>query len=284
LVDCLKKVIDIRESGNPCVLVTVIKKTGDGPCSVGAKMVVTNDYSHFGTVGGGNVEFMAIKHAVTLFEKKCSDLVVFDLKPLPKAPHESTSELKDITSNSMGHVKTGMLCGGEATLFFEFISNRPGIYIFGGGHIGKALSYHLSNLDFQINIIDDRNEYLQPSEGINNILIDYSNIFENFIIPQNSYVLIATHSHEYDYRVLCAILKNNFRPGYIGLVASRKKVSILKYRLKEDFGESINTTNLYMPAGIYTGGNTPAEIAISVISEILTVKHSIEGNKHMSTL
>lgn len=279
MIKCFQKVLEFHNSGKPSVLLTVIQKNGDGPCSVGAKLLVSNDGSTFGTVGGGNVEFLAIKHALKLFATKKSDLLSFDMNPI--TPSCEPFDLNQVNELFPLTVKTGMFCGGSATIFFEYISNSLPTYIFGAGHIGQALCAHLIPLGFSLNLLDSREEYLTPINECNNILVDYNDVFQNFQIPKESFVIIATPSHIHDYDVLKAIYKNNYNPTYIGLVASKKKVAILKEKLKEDFGDSIDISNLFMPAGIHTGGNTPHEIAISIIAQMLSVKHSISGNKHM---
>src|SRR6056297_1446386 len=124
------EIMSLAEGTVSGVLVTVVEKEGSGPAATGTKMIVYKNSKITGTVGGGSIEQMAIKKALTLFDTQQNAIE------------------KYIMDEPADGIDTGMICGGTATLFFEYFAPRKHVYIFGAGHIGKALVYHLSRLNY----------------------------------------------------------------------------------------------------------------------------------------
>ncbi|PKM39740.1 MAG: hypothetical protein CVV03_12580 [Firmicutes bacterium HGW-Firmicutes-8] len=110
----------------------------------------------------------------------------------------------------------------------------------------------------------------------------YPEIINNEIIPDESYVVIAGYSHEVDFEVLRSIFKAKWSPRYIGILASPKKGGVIISKLKEEFGENIDLGKIYSPIGLDIGGESPEEIAISIIAEIQSLRYDKNGNKHLS--
>ncbi|MEI6056383.1 MAG: XdhC family protein [Lentisphaerota bacterium] len=270
-MDIYQELTNLQKSNTPFVIVTVVDKEGHAPQIPGAKMVVGLKDRLFGTIGGGAIELLAIKEAVSMLEKKES----------PKLQKYLLGEKNDILDS----IETGMVCGGKLTLFFESHAALDTIYIFGAGHVGQALVYHLSKLDFRIVVCDCRNECSNAIPGADEVVIaDYSKILEDKAVPENSFFLIATHSHEFDFTVLRRIYKSKWTPKYIGAIASKKKAeTVLKRLSDEGLISNIDINKLYCPVGLKIGGTTPHEIAISIIAEILSVKFEKTGNSHSRT-
>ena len=242
------------------VLVTVVEKTGSGPAVSGTKMLVYPDGSIIGTVGGGTIEKMAIEKAMSLFKTQENCL------------EEFTMNEPDSTGTA-----TGMLCGGTATLFFEYFAPRNHIYIFGAGHVGKALVYHLKNLDYFVTVIDDRKDVLDLVEGANEkILGKFEQALDNHIVAADAYFVIATYQHKHDGLVLNRIYKSNWNPKYIGMVSSRSKQKILLDRLQAEIPDA-DLGKCYIPVGLDIGGGSPDDIALSIIAEIQAVRFGKTG-------
>jgi len=266
LVDVLREVIKLREEGKEGVLITVVEKIGSGPSRVGDKMLVKPDGSKTGTVGGGTLEQIAVKRALSLLKERKNLLEKYDLSG----------------EGDKNAVKSGMLCGGNVTLFYEYIGTGPRVYIFGAGHVGKALVYHLRKLDYFITVLDSRKEILDELEGAHEkILTGYEKAFEDREIPEGSFFIITTHSHVTDYTVLKKIYEAHVKPSYIGLVASPNKARTLIERLRKELGKGLNLNILYTPVGLDIGGETPHEIAISIISEMQAVRYGKSGHRHL---
>jgi len=253
------ELLDLAHGTISGVLVTVVEKEGSGPAATGTKMIVYPAGKISGTVGGGSIEKLAIEKALTIFDshKNCTEKYVMD------EPGDGTT--------------TGMICGGTATLFFEYFAPQKHVYIFGAGHVGKALVYHLSQLNYHITVIDDREDVLNQIENANELVFgDFVSALDTKNVAKNSFFIIATYMHKYDGVVLKKIYSSNCQPKYIGMVSSRTK----KQKLTEELLKVVPDANLdlcYLPVGLDIGGTLPHEIAISIISEIQAIANGKSG-------
>lgn len=175
-----------------------------------------------------------------------------------------------------------MVCGGSVSIFFEYISPGTHVYIFGAGHVGKALIQHMKNLNYYITLLDHREGIFEDIEGVQRTFkIDYSDIKISEDIPQGSYIVIVTPSYNLDYAALKWAYKSGFKPSYIGMIASKKKLEMVMEKLVGDFDKEMDLKALYAPIGLDIGGTTPDEIAISIIAEIQALRYGKEGHKHV---
>ncbi len=253
------EIIDLAEGTVSGVLVTVVEKEGSGPAATGTKMIVYKNGTISGTVGGGSIEQMAIKKALMLFDLQQNAMEKYTMDE----PGEGTT--------------TGMLCGGTATLFFEYFAPKKHVYIFGAGHIGKALTYHLSKLNYHITVIDDRKEVLdQIEEADEKIHAKFVDALNETKVVNNSFFIIATYQHQYDGVVLNRIYASDWEPKYIGMVSSRKKKQTLTEALLQEVPDA-NLDLCYLPVGLDIGGTLPHEIAISIIAEMQAVANDKHG-------
>ena len=252
------------ESGHAGILVTVVHKEGSGPAAVGAKMFIRPGLPQIGTVGGGALENLAIKECLVTLENGRSSLKNYSLND------DQAFE---------GHLPTGMLCGGKVTLFYEYLAPGQRVYIFGGGHIGRAVVHHLSTGAWYISVIDQRPE-ITGNFSLDCRLhsIPPLEFIKESPLPSSSSFVIATHSHQLDFQIALALFKADIQPRYIGLIASRRKAGIFLKELAAELPENTDFSVLYTPIGLDIGGNTPAEIALSIVSQIQAVRHGRPGS------
>lgn len=266
-MDIYEQLSAFRREGIPCMMVTVIAKTGEGPLNVGKKMLVTETDKAFGTVGGGAIEYEARERCRRLLREGSNDLATFVL--------EEGRVVEDATTLPMA-------CGGTATLFFEYIGADAYVYIFGAGHVGQALSKVLKTMNYFVTVIDHRQEVIDTFQGADR---KYCKSFIDFIdeegIQEGSYVVVCTPSHQYDYNVMDRVFELKLNPRYIGMLCSRQKLKDYLGRTYEKFGQDVDLTNFYSPIGIDTGGGSPAEIALSIAAEILAIRHGKANHNHM---
>ncbi|MBC7234275.1 MAG: XdhC family protein [Chloroflexi bacterium] len=260
------QILHLREHGEEAMLVTVVEREGAVPAPPGTKMLVYPDGRTLGTVGGGALEKAATAHALELLKQRRSELVRYALTPDERALDEEP---------------TGMICGGRAALFYDYLGYGHYLYLLGGGHVGRAVARHAKSLPFYITVIDHRAD-MGPVEGAHRLLIgDYEALLADEAVPAGSYFLIATPSHAYDYVALRRIMSADWRPAYVGMIGSRQKAETSIRQLAQELGPEVNWEVLYCPVGLDIGGRSPDEIAISILAEIQAVRHGKGGQRHM---
>ena len=252
---------ELKNQNEPFALATVIDSKGSSPGKVGFKMIVKSDGISIGTVGGGAIEEEVIEEAIGRIhsgENGTKEYLLSDKKESVKG---------DITVVPMS-------CSGRVTVFYEVHGKLPTVYIFGGGHVGKALLYHLKPLKFFTILVDNRDEFANKEQNPNAsqiILNKYDEFSKDFNPADDSYFIILTHGHMHDYVIAKNIFlkKRNF--FYIGVIASKSKASSLVSKLKKELGENIDLSNFHSPVGLKIGGSTAEEIALGIAAEIQSV-------------
>jgi xanthine dehydrogenase accessory factor len=253
-MDILKKCSNLIEQGANIVLVTVVTASRGTPGKEGFKMILSDRGELFGTVGGGAIEHRAVEDGKEVLGAGKNRLEDYDLE------------------------KLGMKCGGKVTLMYEYMQGRRGFMLFGGGHIGRALTPILESIGFRVTVFDSREEVrerLGEREGRAIMIGKYEDIGGAVQTLQNcEFCFIATHGHLHDFHVLQQVLQLKQRYRYVGLIGSRSKVRNTLEKLKEAGLKAPDY--LYAPVGLKIGGDTPAEIAIGVAAEVVAVLHAAE--------
>ena len=172
---------------------------------------------------------------------------------------------------------SGLMCGGEVTIFVEPITT-PVLWMFGGGHVSKALGQIASLAGFRVTVVDDREAYANGErfpEAHDTVTSPFPEAVAQMPIQQNSYAIVVTRGHKEDGLVLEAFAKrfeNGERLKFLGMIGSKTKQALLWKQLREtgvgeEFLESVRT-----PMGVYLGGRTHEEIAVSVVAELIAVR------------
>ncbi len=247
----MKEAFDRNE---PFVMCTVVETIGSSPGKVGQKMIVFKDGSIAGTVGGGVNEERVRLEAIDLFKNGTTRLMTFNLAN----PLEGDEPV----------------CGGEARVFIELIAHQPRMVIFGAGHIGKVLAKMAALARFRVTIIDERPEFANAQifpECENVICCPYSDSVARSEIDTLSHVVVVTPGHVKDREVLELALKTE--APYVGLVCSAKKLVEMKQALI-DFGiTKERAEEVFAPIGINLGSNTPEEIAVEILAQIVAFRN-----------
>ncbi|MEI6766355.1 MAG: XdhC/CoxI family protein [Bacteroidota bacterium] len=243
---------EIRNSGRSAVLCIITETTGSSPRKAGSKMIVFNDGTIKGTIGGGAIEFQAIQEALTLIGKTEPVKKIYQLE-------------QDL----------GMHCGGTMEVFFEPFGPRNSLYIFGAGHIGRVLARFAHDLGFRITLFDNRPEIFNEfdTSAYSCIDGDYLENIKNTAFDSNTFVVIVTHKHIHDEDILEACAKKDH--AYLGMIGSRRKVAEATKRFLENklmTEQQISEVN--MPIGISMKVETPEEIAISILAKLIDVRNS----------
>jgi len=240
-------------SGKSVCLATVVKAEGSTPREAGAKMLVFSDGKTVGTIGG------------SLLEKRVIDKAVNMLKS-GSPPSIEKFSLKDDD-------KTGMICGGKMQVFIEPISSGSQLYIFGAGHCGLALTKIAVKTGFAVHIVDDRPEIASRERypmAASITVGDYNKISKEIDLPDNAFVAIMTQGHSADAEVLENLITKKY--SYIGLMASKRKREKIYDKLAQNGIEKSLLENVKSPIGLSIGAETPEEIAISILAEMIKLK------------
>ncbi len=231
------------------------------PGRIGSKMLVTEDKHLVGTIGGGSVEHKAVNDALKLLAVNVCKVIEYDISDRDSS-------------------KLGMVCGGMMELFFEVVSSLPKLFIFGAGHISVPLVTITGLLGFRITVIDDRKELLiddRYSCSVDFIYTDFNDYIDRIYFDNNSYIVIITHGHKYDEKVLRYSIKKPFK--YIGMIGSREKVKTIMKNLKQEGYSEELLNKVYTPIGLNIGWNKPEEIALAISAELMAVKNNLKEVK-----
>jgi len=251
-------VADALERGEPAALVTIISTTGSTPQRVGAKMLVFADGRIVGTIGGGcyeNDAFWKAREAIT--NRK------------PKVVHY---ELSDDFAQ-----ETGLICGGQMDVYIEPIEPSPELYIVGAGHVGFHLARLASDVGFRVHVIDDREKFANSERfpsAVEIVVDDIPAWIGRTNLPAHAYVVIVTRGHTNDLEALRALAPCELR--YLGLIGSRAKVARIYDALTEAQMPAELLKRVHAPIGLDIGAVTPQEIAVSILAELIAVKHGKE--------
>jgi len=247
----LGRLAELGDSGS--VVVTLVAARGSAPQEVGAKALVTATGLDCGTVGGGKLEAAALRHAATLLGTGQVELVTWNLQT-------------DI----------GMTCGGVVTLLFEPFGPAPWrIALFGAGHVAQAVARLLVPLDCQVDVIDPRPEWLAKLPTALHIRARCDAEPASLVagLPEGTFVAALTQGHTTDLPVLMAALRWG-RFGYLGAIGSAVKAARMRRELEE---AGLDPTPLHCPIGLPLGRNEPAEIAISIVAQLLVLRDQRAG-------
>ena len=246
IVQALAELLENRRYG---ALATVVRVSGSVPQQPGARLLLRDDGTTVGTVGGGAIEREVLAALQRLLETPGSELLVRDLG-------------QDL----------GMCCGGRMEIFVEALEPAPRLWLLGAGHVARPTASLARSVGFEVVVVDEREE-LNTAErfpGCELCLDDASDRLRRERLGRGDWVVIVTHDHQLDERALEAAARNQSR--YIGLVGSRRKVFRLVERLLARGQGDIPIERLFAPVGLDIGAVTPEEIAISVVAELVALR------------
>lgn len=239
-----------RAEGRRFALLTVVETRGFTPRKAGAHMLLAAGGETSGTVGGGAIEHEVLREARALLEGGSVPAVV---------RRHLTQEL-------------GMCCGGEMTVFIEAIDVAPRLCVFGAGYLAKPLAAIAAGCGFRVTVVDERPEWASPerfpgAEVRCRAPVEFLRALE---LDPGDYAVVATHDHALDQRLVQELLRRPLK--FIGMIGSVPKQRKFALRLRaRGFGDE-QIARLHTPLGVSIGANTPEEIAVSVMAELIAVR------------
>ena len=264
-MDIYEQIVTLRKQGRRGAVATIVNVRGSVPSFETAKMLVRDDGSIVGTVGGGCVEAEVWQAAREVMESERPRTLTFDLNQNPK-------------------YDTGLVCGGTLDIFIEPVLPPASLYIFGAGHVAFSLYQTAKNAGFDVSVIDDRESYANRErfpDAKEIIAVDYEQAMAKLNPSETSYIVIVTRGHRDDMRVLRWAVQTQAR--YIGMIGSKRKtITIFRELVREGIPEQL-FERVHAPVGLDIGAITPEEIAVAITAELIAVRRRVERPlPHMS--
>jgi len=264
-MDIYEEIVKLRQEGRRGAVATIVNVRGSIPSFETAKMLVRDDGSIAGTIGGGCVEAEVWQAAREVMESEKPRSLTFNLNQDPK-------------------YDTGLVCGGTLDIFIEPVMPPASLYIFGAGHVSLNLYEVARRAGFDVTVIDDREAYASRErfpQAREVIAEDFDKAMARITPGESSYIVIVTRGHRDDMRVLRWAVQTQAR--YIGMIGSKRKtITIYRELLKEGIPEHL-FARVHAPVGLDIGAITPEEIAVAITAELIAVRRHAERTlPHMS--
>lgn len=260
-MDLFEEIVRMRRAGQRAALATIVHTNGSIPSYESSRMLVREDGSIAGTIGGGCVEAEVWAAAREVMQKESPRKMVFNLN------NEATYD-------------NGLICGGTLEVFVEPILPQPMLYLFGGGHVSVAVAKAASAAGFGIAVVDDRESFANRERFPmgQEIYTSYEDAFEKIQPNASTYVVIVTRGHKEDMRVLAWAVRTEAR--YLGMIGSKRKVLSVYKALENDGYKPEEFERVYAPMGLEIGALSPEEIAISIAAELVAVRRNASTAAH----
>lgn len=260
-MDLFEEIVKMRRAGRSGALATIVHTNGSIPSYESSRMLVRDDGSIAGTIGGGCVEAEVWAAAKEVMHKEAPRKMVFNL-------------------NNEASYDNGLICGGTLEVFVEPILPQPMLYLFGGGHISMAVARAAGAAGFAIGVVDDRGAFANAERFpmAHEIHTTYEEAFEKIHPNAACYLIIVTRGHKEDMRVLGWAVRTPAR--YIGMIGSKRKVLSVYKALENDGYHPEEFQRVYAPMGLEIGALSPEEIAISIVAELIAVRRKAESPAH----
>lgn len=255
----LEELTSARKSRTSCALVTVAATRGSVPREAGAKMIVYADGKTSGTIGGGKFESLVIKEAQDQMREKAPLLKTYPL-------HEKSKQ------------SFGAICGGESTVLIEPQILNEALFLIGAGHCALAIAKLAVDCGWFVTVVDDREELLSifPAPVATVADVDAAKFIRAHKWRLDEALAIVSRNYKIDSAALGAALQTK-GAGYIGMIGSKRKVGRVFDLLRKRGLTKRQLAAVYAPIGLDIGADSPGEIAVSVLAEMLAVLRKRDG-------
>jgi len=264
-MDLYEEIVRLRKDGRRGAVATIVNVRGSIPSFKTAKMLVRDDGSIVGTIGGGCVEAEVWQAAREVMESEKPRTLTFDLNQDPK-------------------YDTGLVCGGTLEIFVEPVLPPADLYIFGAGHVAASLYKVARIAGFDVTVVDDREAYANRErfpEAQQVIAEDFDKAVAQLAPSESSYIVIVTRGHRDDMRMLRWAVQTPAR--YVGMIGSKRKTITIFKELQREGLPAHLFDRVHAPVGLDIGAITPEEIAVSITAELIAKRRKVERDlPHMS--
>jgi len=257
--DVFAEIVKLRKEGRKGALATIIQVQGSIPSYECSKILIRDDGSIVGTVGGGCVEAEVWSVAQDVMKEEKPRRLHFNL-------------------NSNPEMDTGLVCGGSLDIFVEPVLATPTLYLFGGGHVSLSVSKVAGLAGFDIVVCDDREAFANPERfpAARTYAGAWDELFPQISPNDLSYIVIATRGHKGDLDCLRWAVSTQAR--YIGMVGSKRKLAEFFKILAAEGVSADRLDQVRSPVGLDIGALTPEEIAVSIVAEMIAVRRNVAAS------
>jgi xanthine dehydrogenase accessory factor len=254
-MDLFEEIVRMRRAGQRAALATIVHTNGSIPSYESSRMLVREDGSIAGTIGGGCVEAEVWAAAKEVMQNEAPRKMVFNL-------------------NNEASYDNGLICGGTVEIFVEPILPQPMLYLFGGGHVSMAVAKTASVAGFAVGVVDDREAFanLQRFPMAQEVFTSYEVAYEKIQPNASTYLVIVTRGHKDDMRVLAWAVRTSAR--YVGMIGSKRKVLSVYKALEKEGYRPEEFERVFAPMGLEIGALSPEEI------ELVAVRRNAETASH----
>ena len=264
-MDIYEEIVKLQRVGRRAAVATIVNSRGSIPSFKSAKMLVRDDGSIVGTIGGGCVEAEVWQAAREVMIQEKPRTLTFDLNQDPK-------------------YNTGLVCGGTLEIFIEPVLPAPLLYLFGAGHVSYEVYKAARNAGFDVIVADDRETYANAErfpDARQVIAEDFDKALTSLAPTASSYIVIATRGHRDDMRVLRWAVQTPAR--YVGMIGSKRKAITVYRQLTAEGLRPELFDRVHSPVGLDIGAITPEEIAVAILAELIAARRHAERTlPHMS--
>ncbi len=258
-MDIYEQIVQLRREGRRGAVATIVNVRGSIPSFRTAKMLVRDDGSIVGTIGGGCVEADVWQAAREVMESEKPRTLTFDLNQDPK-------------------YDTGLVCGGTLEIFIEPVLPPALLYVFGAGHVAVNVCQVAANAGFDVIVTDDRSSYASKERfpAAREVhALEFDEAIKKLEPNESSYIVIVTRGHHDDMRLLRWAVQTRAR--YVGMIGSKRKViQIFKTLRAEGLAEHL-FGRVHAPIGLDIGAVTPEEIAVSITAELIAIRRQADS-------
>ena len=250
-MDVYEELVELRGAGKKCAVATIVEVAGSIPSFQSAKMLIREDGTMVGTIGGGCTEAEVWQAARDVIETERPRMLQFHLG-------------QDAAYDN------GLICGGQLNVYVEPVLPVPRALVFGAGHISKSLSKVATLAGFATTVVDNRESYANRErfpEAAEVIADEYEDVFPRLAANDSTYAIIVTRGHRDDMRVLRWAVGQPLR--YIGMIGSKRKTLEVAKHLRREGIAVDRLAKVHAPMGLDIGAVTPEEIAVAVVAEMI---------------
>lgn len=255
MTDLFEEIVRLRREGTPAALATIVATRGSTPGREAMRLLVREDGTFLGTVGGGCLEAEVFATARRVIATDRPETLSFRLTEFDSPD-------------------SGLLCGGEVTVFVEAIT-VPGLLVFGGGHISRVLCQVATMAGFRVTVADDRQSFAEAArfpEAAQVLCAPFPELAATAPVRSNTYVVVVTRGHKDDGVVLAGLSRRAEQARFVGMIGSKTKRAVLFRSLREEGVAEAWLQRVRSPVGVAIGARTHEEIAVSIVAELIRVR------------